>query len=255
MKIISNENLQDIFSIFHDGEIVFHQIKGKHLVLKIAIQYLAQRIKKEYEYFFVTLENIEELGFTPWLDGLNEDEVLITEVEKIFLPELEILSAEIEGEFIKVACNQSLLNLGYCGGFLKLKASAASVSDEGGKLYSLNDLSVLCSEYWDEWMNKNRSDNDESQSEINLKPLLSSLDEWTDIDVAQFELGRVLGLFEKQQSFQDLKSVFWSNNPTGDILVRTLSYLVSQGLLESRDEPDLQYRAVIASRVEDRNVE
>jgi len=157
MKIIGIENLNDVFSIFHDGGIAAHEVEGENLVLKIEIKYLAERININYRYFRLTLENVKELNFIPWLDDLDKKEMVIKDVEKIFTSELEILSAEIGGELIKVACNQPLPNLGYCGGFLNLKASAALVSDEGGKLYSLNELGALCTEYWDEWANKNKA--------------------------------------------------------------------------------------------------
>jgi hypothetical protein len=34
----------------------------------------------------------------------------------------------------------------------------------------------------------------------------------------------------------------WSNNPIGDMLMQQLELLVEQGVLEKRDEPDLQFR-------------
>jgi hypothetical protein len=45
---------------------------------------------------------------------------------------------------------------------------------------------------------------------------------------------------------------FWSNNPVGNLLYETLESLVQVGVLESRDEPDKQYRWNPAFRGSDR---
>ncbi|WP_262282227.1 hypothetical protein [Micromonospora sp. MA102] len=67
------------------------------------------------------------------------------------------------------------------------------------------------------------------------------LAEWTDVDCAQYELGRSLGLFSGR-SFMQVKWVFWSNNPLGQALWDMLQALVKAGVLEYRDEPDHQFR-------------
>lgn len=77
-----------------------------------------------------------------------------------------------------------------------------------------------------------------------LKELLV---EWTDFDYAAFQVGVVFGLWppegEDQASFRlKNKHVFWTNNPLGNALHQILNSLVKCGILERRDEPDLQYR-------------
>jgi len=41
---------------------------------------------------------------------------------------------------------------------------------------------------------------------------------------------------------REFKLVYWSANPLGEALVRTLDQYVALGILEKRDEPDFQYR-------------
>ena len=72
--------------------------------------------------------------------------------------------------------------------------------------------------------------------------LREDLAEWTDVDVAAHHLARHLGLLPFESAMRDFKCVYWSANPLGDLLVRTLDEYVSLGVLEKRDEPDLQYR-------------
>ncbi|TYC24310.1 hypothetical protein [Micromonospora sp. MP36] len=62
-----------------------------------------------------------------------------------------------------------------------------------------------------------------------------------DVDYAQFYLGRAIGLFA-DRSFLQAKSVFWTENPLGDALYQMLRALVMAGVLECRDEPELQFR-------------
>ncbi|MEV1319622.1 hypothetical protein AB0J14_26485 [Micromonospora arborensis] len=71
--------------------------------------------------------------------------------------------------------------------------------------------------------------------------LADALAEWTDVDGAQYELGRAVGLFS-DDTFLQVKWVFSSNNPLGQALYDMLHALVQAGVLEYRDEPDHQFR-------------
>ncbi|MET8909584.1 hypothetical protein [Micromonospora sp. NPDC004551] len=71
--------------------------------------------------------------------------------------------------------------------------------------------------------------------------LADDLAEWTDVDGAQYELGRSLGLFT-DRTFMQVKWVFWSDNRLGQALWDMLHALVQAGVLECRDEPDHQVR-------------
>lgn len=69
-----------------------------------------------------------------------------------------------------------------------------------------------------------------------------ALQDWTDWDLASFHLGRSLGIFFLKDEFPRLKGTFWSNNPLGERLHNSLMQLASSGILEHREEPDLQFR-------------
>jgi len=73
-------------------------------------------------------------------------------------------------------------------------------------------------------------------------PLAEVLADWTDVDIASYELGRCLGLFGGQNFHIDVKHVFWTNNPLGNGLYGALLELVSAGVLEMREAPDRQFR-------------
>lgn len=72
--------------------------------------------------------------------------------------------------------------------------------------------------------------------------LAEDLTEWTDCDVAQFVLGRALGLFPSDADFAAVKHLFWTVNPVGAALHEVLHSLVGAGVLAYRDEPDQQFR-------------
>ncbi|MCE9583424.1 MAG: hypothetical protein K8T20_13140 [Planctomycetes bacterium] len=80
----------------------------------------------------------------------------------------------------------------------------------------------------------------DSASLLKLKDLLA---DWTDVDGAEFDLACMLGLFAPTQAewFKN-KGVFWTNNTLGNLLYEILQTLTKAGILEFRDEPDLQYR-------------
>ena len=157
MNIEGLENINTMFSVFHDGEINRCVKTNSHLEFGVHIQYLAERINPEFRTFSVALEGVEGLYFTTWPDDANAEPDVIADVGSICTKELEILSGEIENGFIKVACNQPLPGLGYCGGFLHLKAKSAVVKDEAGKQYSIDELCSLSNGYWDEWASKNKA--------------------------------------------------------------------------------------------------
>lgn len=68
--------------------------------------------------------------------------------------------------------------------------------------------------------------------------LRERLSDWTDWDLASYQLGRCLGLFEGQSFETDVKHVFWSANPLGEHLLMVLSLLARAGVLELEDVPE-----------------
>ena len=70
----------------------------------------------------------------------------------------------------------------------------------------------------------------------------AALREWTDVDVAEFELGRALGVFAPSEDFTEVKGVFWGKNPLGEALYGTLRALVSGGILEENPDDAERYR-------------
>lgn len=79
--------------------------------------------------------------------------------------------------------------------------------------------------------------------------LRDQLSNWTDLDVAEHALEICVGIAEPTSKMSDYKARYWSNNPTGNALSACLNALVDAGILESRDEPDYQYKWV--GRVDD----
>jgi hypothetical protein len=75
-----------------------------------------------------------------------------------------------------------------------------------------------------------------------MTTLSEALSDWADIDVAAHSLACCLGIFPFGAIDPFPKWVYWTSNPLGDALVRTLDEYVVLGVLEKRDEPDLQYR-------------
>ena len=73
--------------------------------------------------------------------------------------------------------------------------------------------------------------------------LRDALADWTDWDVAAYELARALDLMGDGVRFHlEAKHVFWSNHPIGNMLYETLQRLDEVGVLQYREEPDHQYR-------------
>jgi hypothetical protein len=154
MRIEGSSNIEEIFSIFHDGVITHYIFNDGKLTLEIEIQYLAERISPDFTQFHVLLENISNIRFTTWPSDLQSESELITEPNIIFAPDLDILESNSKESHVQVICNQASSDYEYCGGELYFLATSAIVTDENGKEYSLDELDVLCKGYWDEWASK-----------------------------------------------------------------------------------------------------
>jgi hypothetical protein len=151
------EDISEIFSIFHDGIIAQHNTSADTLELEIEIIYLTNRINRAYTKFFLSLQNARDFSFSTWPNDVNVAPWLIHSPSQIFAGQPSILSSEARSELIEVVMDQHSPGFEYCGGTLSFKASAASVVDEGGKQYTVNEFGQLCEEYWAEWSQKSKT--------------------------------------------------------------------------------------------------
>lgn len=149
--ISGSEGLSDIFSVLHDGGITRYWKNGVDLELEVEVPYLAERINPGFQCFRVALHQIQNLSFTTWPRDHGAEQSILRLPSQIFEPELEILSGKVEGELVKVICNQSDAGCDYCGGELFFSAAGATVSDRGGQEYSIDELRQLSSDYWQKW--------------------------------------------------------------------------------------------------------
>lgn len=152
-----DEEIRDIFNCFHDGVIVDYNLIENALVLKIEIQYLAERVQSDFNYFFVTLYHYSDVQIETWPKKEDQKPEIIQDMKKIFTGQPWILSAEIKNNFFIVSCYLSGEASNYNGGFLSFSASSATVIDEAGKGYTIDALGNLSKSYWEEWETNNKN--------------------------------------------------------------------------------------------------
>jgi hypothetical protein len=145
------EDIRDIFLEFHDGSISAWTGDNNLLTLTIDSQYLAERIDKSFEKFYVELTHINELSLTIWPNPFDLPVRILTEPADIFEAELEILSANIKGEKVVIACNQHDTKFDYCGGNLTISCQAIKVYDQQKNELSFDQFESICKSYWEEW--------------------------------------------------------------------------------------------------------
>lgn len=75
-----------------------------------------------------------------------------------------------------------------------------------------------------------------------IAPLRERLHDWTDLDGAQLELAKCLGMVASGEEVNDRKWFYLSSHPLAESLSRFLDTLAEQGILEFRKEPFFQYR-------------
>jgi hypothetical protein len=153
--LTSVSDIADLFSVFHDGEIMSHQSQAGDLRLRLDVEYLAKRIQPTFQCFEIELLGVKNLEFTTW----PEDEQAPRQLhkpEEIFIPRLEVLSGETEGSTVRVVCNQPASRVGWSGGDLRFEVRGARVRDEAGLEWSIENLKSLAEAYWAEWSERGK---------------------------------------------------------------------------------------------------
>lgn len=150
----ATEDIRDIFSILHDGAISAWTGDKNLLTLTVECQYLAERIDKSFDKFYVELLSVDKLELDPWANPVDLPVIIKTDLSDIFKAELEILSAEIKDDTVIVTCNQNDTDFDYCGGNLTIGCQTIKVFDQNKNELTIEQFGEICKNYWDEWNKK-----------------------------------------------------------------------------------------------------
>lgn len=150
----ATEDIKDIFSILHDGTISAWIGDKDLLTLTVDCEYLAERIDKSFDKFFLELKEIDKIVLDPWTNPVDLPTVIKTEFSDIFKAELEIMSAEVKDDFVLVTCLQFDTNYDYSGGNLSISCKTIKVFDQNKNELTIDQFDTLCKSYWDEWSKK-----------------------------------------------------------------------------------------------------
>ena len=148
------EDIKEIFSILHDGRTSLWTGDKNLLSLKFDSQWLAERIDKSYESFYIEFRQIEKIEFHPWMNPITLPQTLLTDIDDIFKASLEILSADIENDFIKITCNQHNTDFDYCGGTLLLNCKIIKIFDQDKRELSMDEFGEINKAYWKDFSNE-----------------------------------------------------------------------------------------------------
>jgi hypothetical protein len=149
----TQENLETIFSILHDGTIESWSGDKLKLNLKVSCSYLAERINKSFEYFFIELQGISKIKFEAWVIQEESGQRILTEMRDIFSAELGILTAKKERDYVVVSCNQDDRKLDYCGGTLSLSCEGIKINDQDLNPLTIEFMKEISSNYWEKFGN------------------------------------------------------------------------------------------------------
>jgi hypothetical protein len=146
--------IRDIFSILHDGTTSTWTGDKNLLTLKIDCEWLAERIHKSYDSFYLECGQIEEIELHPWMNPIKLPQKLLTDIDDIFKASLEILSADIENNHVRISCNQHNTDFDYCGGTLLLNCKTIKIFDEVKRELTIDELTEICKAYWKDFSNE-----------------------------------------------------------------------------------------------------
>ena len=150
----ASEDIRDIFSILHDGTITTWTGDRILLTLTVECEYLAERIDKSFNSFYVELSNIDKMELAPWTSPIHLPTIIKTDFADIFKAELLILSADIIDGSVVVSCSQYNRDLDYCGGNLTISCQKIKVFDQNKNALTIGEFGEICKNYWDEWRTK-----------------------------------------------------------------------------------------------------
>jgi hypothetical protein len=150
----ATKDISDIFSILHDGTISGWIGDKDLLELTVDCEYLAERIDKSFDKFYVELSDLEKLELEPWTNPVDLPTFIKIDFADIFKADLEILSADIKGDVVVVTCNQHDTNFDYCGGNLTIGCKSIKLFDQNKNELSIDQIDKICNKYWDEWSKK-----------------------------------------------------------------------------------------------------
>ncbi|WP_215226681.1 hypothetical protein [Echinicola shivajiensis] len=147
MDTVLND-IQDIFSIFHDGEIVDCKGDFNKLTLTIQCNYLAELINPDFENFYLNLSEINKLDFDPWMNPIGLEKTDFDSYEDYLKVDLKIISAEIKDDSIIETCNQHDADLDFCGGNLMVSVKDFNLYDHNMTPMTIDQLALICRKYW-----------------------------------------------------------------------------------------------------------
>ena len=150
----TREDLIDIFSILHDGTISEWRGDKRLLTLTVECLYLAERIDKSFDKFYIELYDIVKIELDPWTNSKEIPSIIKTEFTDIFKAELEILGANLKEENVVVTCSQFDKNFDYIGGNLTINCQKIKIFDQNKNELTIDQLGEICKNYWDELSNK-----------------------------------------------------------------------------------------------------
>lgn len=143
------EDIRDVFSTLHDGEIKLWNGNIEKLTLTIECQYLAEKINNTFIDFYLEFYCVKDLYFSTWANPVNLPSTTLTDLDDIFKLKLEILSSDIDEGKVKVVCNHTDFLSDYCGGELFISSQDFKTFDQGMSELSINKLDKVCNDYWD----------------------------------------------------------------------------------------------------------
>jgi hypothetical protein len=135
------KKVQEILSVFQEGVFEEFSLNERDLNFKMECRYLADQIHSEYTYFYGVFKGVKDVFFVPWDDDLLEIRSL-NEIKKL---RLDILSVDVEDNYIKVYSNCQHC---YSGGNLFIDASSIKIFDEDFVELQFEDLLDLSDKYW-----------------------------------------------------------------------------------------------------------
>ena len=88
------------------------------------------------------------MEFHPWSTSEESSKTIWTSLSEIFEMELEIISAKVEDNKIKISCYQDNTNIGVKGGELLLDCQSIELFDQEWNRLEYLKLKEITNDYW-----------------------------------------------------------------------------------------------------------
>ena len=146
LEIVDNNEIADVFSMFHDGGLAGLQKNEESIIIQVDCRYLAEMFQDGFKNFYVELIGLDNCKFVDWDEEVRDD------LTYIFATDKEIARSEIIDSAVVIYVNKNYDDS--LGGEIRFNVDSIKIYNENMKPLSFTQLVIANDKYWGKFNSK-----------------------------------------------------------------------------------------------------